>query len=271
MRRRELLKITTGTVLQTGLWCSAFGQQNTAAPFVEDQSGDPDLPLQRLSINLHAIDLLNDPGKSIGLKKDAQQLALRALQIAINDSQSTPHPNDNVVEEYLRLFGIQRKSPGDALQPFCAAGLSHAFCRAYCELTPEPLEYPMTKERENTRLRILRNVLSDINRFYFLPHCATQQMVASAKKIDGKWIPRDVSASTTKPGWLIFYNWPDKQGHRSGLSNHVGIVEEPRAERIKTVEYNTAVTLTGNQREGGHIARKTRDMDNNILGYIRTH
>jgi hypothetical protein len=140
MNRRRILGLTSTAILQTGFSRLAFGQPQERQLFVEEQSGDPELPLQRLAIDLHAIEPLVDPGKSIGVKKDAPELARRALQIAIKDSQRTPRPNDKLVEEYLNLFGVQRRNPTEPLQPFCAAGLSHAFCRAYCDLTPQRLE-----------------------------------------------------------------------------------------------------------------------------------
>ena len=273
MNRRDVLKLTSALVFQAGLslQCGASTQEpvRNANEFAEEQSGDPDLPLQTLTVDLQTVRPLLDIGKSIGIEKDAKQLADSAIQIAINDSEQTPRPDVPLIEEYLGLFGVHVRDAKGNVQPFCAAGLSHAFCRAYCELNPDTLDYPKKQERVKTRLRILRDVLADINKFYFLPHCATQQMVLAAKQRN-RWAPSTFSRADIKSGWLVFFNWPDKQGHRTGLPNHVGLVEHAASDRLSTIEYNTAITIAGNQREGGHIAKRNRDYDN-VLGYIRPY
>jgi len=212
---------------------------------------------------------LLDIGKSIGVNKDAKQFATRTIEIARNDVKENPQPEVLLIEEYLNLFGVPVRDTKGNVQPFCAAGLSHAFCRSYCELTPDKLDYPKKQERVKTRLRILRDVLADINKFYFLPHCATQQMVLAAKERN-IWVVNTSPWTELKPGWLVFFNWPDERGRRTGFPNHVGLIEQAASDQLNTIEYNTAIRKLGNQREGGHIAPKARDYTD-VLGYIRTH
>jgi hypothetical protein len=270
MNRRHAMKLAAAVVVGMPLGSRAQDQTAPASStFVEEQSGDPDLPSQTLTVDLQAVEPLLNIGKSIGVNKDAKQLAKRTVEIATNDSKQNPHPDVQLIEEYLSLFGVPLRDVHGNVQPFCAAGLSHAFCRAYCELTPDKLDYPEKQERANIRVRILRDVLADLNKFYFLPHCATQQMVLSAKQRN-IWIPDTPPRAGVMPGWLVFFNWPDKHGRRNGLPNHVGLIEEATSAQLKTIEYNTAVTKEGNQREGGHIAPRCRDYDS-VLGYIRTY
>lgn len=272
MDRRQVLKLASAMFVQTGLSLGSDAQTQAlpaSTAFVEEQSGDPDLSSQTLTVDLQAVEPLLNIGKSIGVNKDARQLAKRTIEIAINDSKQNPHPDVELIGEYLSLFGVQLRDAKGNVQPFCAAGLSHAFCRAYCELTPDKLDYPKKQERVNTRVRILRDVLADINKFYFLPHCATQQMVLAAKQRN-IWVADAPSRTGLMPGWLVFYNWPDKRGHRTGLPNHVGLIEEAGPDQLNTIEYNTAITKEGNQREGGHIAPRSRDYTN-VLGYIRAY
>jgi hypothetical protein len=267
MNRREILGLASFGVLKP--WVRLpDGAATNEQSFSEQQSGDPDIPLQTLTVDLQRVRPLVDTGKSIGIQKDAHELVQQTLKIALADSISNPRPDDESIEEYLGLFGVGRDACGRLL-PFCASGLCHAICRAYCDLKPDQVTYPSVKERANSRLRILRDVLADVNKFYFLPHCATQQMVADSK-MRNTWVPKSTAKSVIKPGWLVFFNWPDASGHRSGLANHVGIVQSSSPEQLNTVEYNTAVTLAGNQREGGHISTKQRNYEN-VIGFIRTY
>ena len=78
----------------------------------------------------------------------------------------------------------------------------------------------------------------------------------------GTWVPRTVKP---EPGWLIIFSW------NGTTPNHIGIVERGESDFVHTVEYNTAVVVAGDQRNGGVVARKQRERDNKILGYVKLY
>jgi hypothetical protein len=258
MNRRRLLvnglSFALGSLLNQK---HSVGQ--TADSVKERQKGDPSLASQTLTYAPQQLSELMAAGKAIGVKKDATQLALKILEIARKESETIPTPEIGTVKEYFDLFGVPVKDEDGNVQPFCAAGLSHAACQAYCDLHPDEIAYT-----KYSRLTEFKGVLPDLNKFYFLPHCSTIKMVDDARA-RGKWIPKSANVSALNPGWLVFYDWDS-----TGQPQHVGIIEDPKPDWLHTVEYNT--TFDGAQSDGkaGHIVRKMRKY-NLVLGYVSVY
>ena len=259
MNRRRLLRLMCGLSITAAGSSSIKLFADDQSVTTEEQSGDPDLPIEKLEVNLQDIAPLLDVGKAINIKKDPRHFALLMLNIA-SDQVGAAKPTITTIEEYFRLFNVSAKKADGTIQPFCAAGLSFAACQAYCKLHPHPIEYT-----ESGKIRTFRDVLADVNKYYFLPHCSVQEIVRDSKQRHS-WLQKEQSVSTLKPGWLVFFNWPDKNGHFSGLPNHVGVIRHPAQDFLHTVEYNTSVDSNGSQRDGGHIAFKVRNYKY-VLGY----
>jgi hypothetical protein len=191
-------------------------------------------------------------------KKDAEQLALQMLKITrqfVKDEISRNHQASQVIE-FLRVVDFQ-----DLDTPFCAAGVSYAACRAYCDLhVSESYDAAITNQRVNK----FKSKMTTIYAHYFFPSASVRVIKAAAIK-KGNWVDRTV---TPKPGWPIIFSW---DGTSAG--NHIGLVEAVDAQNnsIKTLEYNTTVTINGNQRDGGHVARKSRPLDHHVLGYVKIY
>ena len=263
INRRQLFQFAS-TACAVALLRPSFDLIAQTSPVTEEeQSGDPDLPMEKLEVRLDDIAPLLDTGKAINIKKDPRQFATLMLRIASQEARK-PVPAVTTVEDYFKLFNVPARKADGTLQPFCAAGLSFAACQAYCDLHPNNINYT-----ESGKLRTFRDVLSDVNKFYFLPHCSTQEMVRDAKQ-RGTWIDKQQRVTGLKPGWLVFFNWPDKRGNFSGVPNHVGVIQYVEQDLLHTVEYNTSIGSRGTQRNGGHIAFKER-VYGNVLGYSKLY
>jgi hypothetical protein len=195
----------------------------------------------------------NDP---VFPKKDAKELGHRMLQITAQfaDSGVARNHNASQVVEFLRVVDFE-----NIVTPFCAAGVSYAACRAYCDLkTSEPYDSSITPKR----LAQFKSKLTTINAHYFFPSASVRVIKAAAIK-KGNWVRRGFVPP--EPGWPVVFSWDG-----SSAGNHIGLVEMVHNEEnaISTLEYNTSVVIHGNERDGGHVARKKRPLDAHVLGYI---
>jgi len=190
-------------------------------------------------------------------KKDAKELARQMLDITrgfVRDDVSRKHKASQVVE-FLNIVDFDNLDTA-----FCAAGVSYAACRAYCDLpVTEGYDSIITDKRINQ----FKSKLTTIYAHYFFPSALVRVIKAAALK-KGNWADPSV---VPLPGWLVIFSW---DGTSAG--NHVGLVESAKKEDkfITTLEYNTAVG-SGSQRDGGHVARKQRPLNNCILGYVKIY
>jgi hypothetical protein len=192
-------------------------------------------------------------------KKDPEQLCLQMLKITrkfVEDGVS----RDNKVDQLLELLNVLDYTKKET--PFCAAGVSYAACRAYCDLAPKPEAYGT--DINTKRINHFKSKLTTIYAHYFFPSGLVRVIKAAAIK-KGNWVDRSV---TPLPGWPVIFSW---DGTSAG--NHIGLVESAKKEDslITTLEYNTTVVVDGNQRDGGHVARKNRPKDKRILGYVKLY
>ncbi len=197
----------------------------------------------------------NDP---VFPKKDAMKLGLQMLEITRRfvDAGVSRNHLASQVREFLRIVDFQ-----DVSTPFCAAGVSYAACRAYCDLDVAETYDPTIT---NARVDKFKSKMTTIYAHYFFPSASVRVIKAAAIK-KGNWVDRAVTAL---PGWPIIFSW---DGTTAG--NHIGLVESAKKDDqfITTLEYNTTGVGKGNQRDGGHVARKNRPVDNHILGYVKIY
>jgi hypothetical protein len=160
------------------------------------------------------------------------------------------------VPEVTDLLGLDFADDNGTPYPFCAAGLSWATAKSFCDLAPA---LPYTPE---TRLGFFRSLLQPLRTYYFRPDARCQTIQDDAK-VRGLWVGE---AANPKPGWLVLYNW-----HRQSPPQHIGIVQSADAASLHTIEFNTSPDDGPNQGNGGFVARKNRQPFRwAVLGYVKT-
>ncbi|WP_156042172.1 CHAP domain-containing protein [Bradyrhizobium sp. URHD0069] len=234
---------------------------------LESQGGDPALPEETLSLYHTQIDELDRITAATGLespaqfaKKDAGALfaqQLLATASAEADAGVSRRSNQPRVTEYLKLLGLDFADENGTPYPFCAAGVSWATAKSFCDLAPT---IPYGPE---TRLGLFRSLLQPLRAYYFRPD-ARCQTIENDSKARGLWVSE---TATPKPGWLILYNW-----HRKSTPQHIGIVQSADATSLHTIEFNTSPDDGPNQGNGGFVARKNRQPFRwAVLGYVKTY
>jgi hypothetical protein len=233
---------------------------------LESQSGDPDLPEEILALQHSQVDELERITAATGLesppqfaKKDAQALFARQLLATAGaeaDAGVSRGSSRARVTEYLNLLGLDFADENGTAYPFCAAGVSWATAKAFCDLAPA-VEY--TAE---TRLGLFRSLLQSLRAYYFRPDARCQTIEDDAKA-RGLWASQTV---VPQPGWLVLYNW-----HHQSAAQHIGIVQSADATSLHTIEFNTSPDDGPNQGNGGFVAKKDRQRFRSaVLGYVKT-
>jgi hypothetical protein len=279
-RRREatmpgLMKniLVAGTMLSFAVFAAVGPEPVPAATsprpategLEEDQTSDPDMPVERLTLTRDLEERISAAVDAIsrGPKKDPEQIALRMLKIA--RSYTVPPPTTNPVSrtsnpqqvtKFLKLLHLPLRFPDGKWVPYCACGVSYAAAAAYCQ------EKPVIRVNPSNDLVKYRGVLADIRNYYFFPDPRCRVMLAQAQK-RGTWKPAGkVSPGKAKPGWLVLFNWK-----RGSAPQHVGIVDQALGGSLKTVEFNTSA---GNNSNGGAVNARNRSYQH-VLGYIATY
>lgn len=230
---------------------------NARAQALEEEglNGDPNIPLEYLSYDSLSIDLMTDASRSIGVDKPKQALADEILSVALSYVGFNERRNASEIELWLAIFGIPTRRENGRLQKFCAAGLSWAACQAYCNISPSQLPYNQESKKE-----IFSEVLPDLNRFYFRPHCAVRKIKEDAERRQ-TWKPQRASTAP-KPGWLVIFDWDgDDQ------PNHIGLVRGTSENKLLTIEFNTTTGSGGDQSDGGGVYIREREY-RYVQGYV---
>jgi hypothetical protein len=272
--RRQFFKLMSGVGLGYALTSRTRGQspesdkvQDLLATrlFSEEQSSDPDAAVERLDFAPGQLQKAITAPRPFGQSKNARDVSLRMLELSrsfAKDGVSRDH-HSGQVREFLDLFGFGlRYDGGGDYVPYCAAGVSYAVCRAYCDMKKKE-DYKVTDiTYDDARMNLFKEKLRDIGHYYFLPSPAVRFIKADAEERKPKiWVD---AKETPLPGWLVVFSW-----HGKG-ANHIGIVDHADDKNLYTVEYNTAL-VQGNQRNGGLVANKTRARDNTVMGFVKLY
>ena len=233
----------------------------------EDHMGDPNVPkdeIEPLSFNVKTAETPLGI-KSKGKYKEGEKFSKLMVEISVayaerGVSRKYKEPGKEegyVVDNFLKLFGLNLKYLDGKYVPFCAAGLSFAACEAYCQLNPEVSYDP-------DDWTTMKSILTDINNYYFKPSPAVRYIQQNAEG-KGKWVkPAGV---IPKEGWPVVFSW-----NKDGKPNHIGLVRAVNGKtldgkNLHTVEYNTSDASKSN---GGTVAVKDRDIEF-VLGYVDTY
>jgi len=193
------------------------------------------------------------------LFRETVQVSLEEARVGINRQSRKDR-----VTEYLNLFGLDFADAATGKPyAYCAAGLSWALCKAYCDqiLVSEGRNDKFDYARRG-RLEVFQYTLPIIRKLYIRPHPQVEVMAVDAR--DRRlWRPPSVIPS---PGWIVFYNW---SGGSRG--QHIGIVESASEGKLHTIEFNTSVR-SGSQINGGYVARKDRSSElHRVIGFAATY
>ena len=184
----------------------------------------------------------------------AKEFAAKVLEIAHSYIGVSRADNLPQVAKFLAIFNLPTKMDGKWV-PFCAAGLSYAAAKAYCELNG------IAYTPENS-IAVFKKVLPLIKNLYFLPSPSCWQIKEDAIK-RGTW-HNGSSHSGVLPGWFVEYNWSG-----GATPEHIGAVDQA-ADSLHTVEFNTSGTVSGNQRDGGVVASKVRPYTS-VVGFVKLY
>jgi len=158
------------------------------------------------------------------------------------------------VSRFLKLFNLNVKD-GSRWMPFCAAGLSFAAAKNFCNLSN--IEY----DADNA-ISKFKSVLPTIRNRYFLPSPSCFRIRDFAIK-QSKWLPNSASNRTkVKPGYLILFQFDS-----DSLPDHIGLVKSIDSNSVQTIEFNTSDSDNTN---GGSVARKDRSFKN-IQGFVKLY
>jgi hypothetical protein len=232
----------------------------TDADEVESLAGDPgEIPTNLIipSARSLAVDTFARSAIHIANPASAQALfAQQVLSVAATEADANISRTSNQprVTEYLSLLGFPYADSHGVPTRYCAAGVTWAVCKAYCDANG--ITYS-----DATRLSMLRSVLGDIGKYYFKPSAGCQVIMDDARARN-TFVAK---SQPPKPGYLVFYNW---SGHDN--AEHIGIVDQPGSNTIKTIEFNTTADDGPNQGNGGAVSRKERPM-RFVLGYAKTY
>ena len=241
---------------------AAQGKKKAVVLDTDEESGDPDAPIELLALDKQKIDQLYK-GLIVmnkGVRKDAKTIALKALEISKSHLGVSRSSNPRKVTQFLNLFNLGLRYKDGQFIPYCATGVAFAACQAYCMINPQPIMFdPKTPNLK------FRKVLRDIDKYYFRPSPACRYMVSDAKA-RGIWVPKaQANWKNLKPGWLVIFDWK-----QIGKANHVGFVDRSQKDILHTIEYNTSISAGGSRSNGGAVAQKERD-PKYALGYIKTY
>lgn len=218
-------------------------------PFAnEEQRGDPVMTPEVIRIDPAAI-LLSNRATRATFAPRITNFGTRLLSTAqryLNYSRSS-NPMD--IERMLRLYDFGLRDSNGTYVPYCAAGVSWCAAAAYREAQGGEVTTSTAKP-------LLADV--DYHHFYPSPSVADMYYVARGKR---RWREATV---TPRAGWLVIYGFGRPH-------NHVGIVESATATQLTTIEFNTTQpTSTGDQRNGGAVARRMRPRNTSVMGFIAT-
>jgi hypothetical protein len=224
-----------------------FGQ-NTLTH--ELQRGDPALHYEQLDYRKSHVDQLSSGGKGT-LEKPVPHFGEQVVSEAKENYVGKNRQNArDLIDSFLTMFGSSFENHGKPV-PFCAAGLSWVATTVYANQAG-------ISDRKD---RLLQPYLLEVRQRHFYPTPSVANMKTVAE-IEGKWVARTPATGVNVPrtGWLVVYSWEGKR------PDHVGIIDSVEPGYLNTVEFNTS---DKDDRDGGAIAMRRREINQTVLGYIR--
>ncbi|ANP45690.1 hypothetical protein ATE48_07020 [Candidatus Viadribacter manganicus] len=224
--------------------------------FDEDQRGDPDIAYETVRVDPEKVAALSSNQVRATFNPANADFATSLLATADRFVGVSRANNENQVIAFLDLFDLPFRDNRGEFVPYCATGLAYTAALAYYEF--------WNVGQTTTNVMTIRQSLPELMRYHFYPSPSVIDMYYTARGMR-RW--RDASNAdarpTPKPGWLVVYSFGRE-------ADHVGIVESADATTLNTIEFNTTNGLSGSQRNGGMVARRTRPYGQNVKGFIAT-
>lgn len=250
LTRRHLLRL--GLISLAGARLDA-AQRPPDTLVTEEQRGDPDLPYERITFSPSAIKRIVEPRSRASFEPWKDTVPDTMVSVARGFIGTSRAKNPSQIAEFFRLFNLNATDPRGEPYAFCAAGLSFCALVSYAQV--------LQRAAVPDRLAQLRTISPDLEHFFFYPTVSCERMYHIAAGKD-RWTPYSPKTPKRPPaGSIVLFDWDGK-----GRRDHCGIVQNATADKLTTIEFNTSVT-TGNQRNGGVVAEKTRPY-NLVAGFI---
>ncbi len=218
----------------------------------EEQRGDPALPYEAISINGSDISKNSGTNKATFLPRQTSFGAMMLAE-AENWLGKTRRNARGDITNLLELFDCPFEQQGKPV-PFCAAGVSYVSALIYAR-TDKLVKAPYGPDK-------LVQYLGDVEHHHFgtSPSVIDIAYLARGKR---RWILPADGRHSVQAGWLAVFDF-------GGGFDHVGIVERIDGNNVHTIEFNTVADgAVGYERDGGAIARKTRNI-RLVKGFVNT-
>jgi hypothetical protein len=185
---------------------------------------------------------------------DNKEFALALLETCKEYLGVSRADNIDQVSRFLKLFNLPTRMQGKWV-PYCAAGLSFAAAKAFCNLSG-------IKYNQDNAIRVFRSVLLRIKDRFFRPTARCWELKETAINQDRFLVNNAANRKLVKPGYIVLFNFDSDV-----LPDHVGIVESIDADSVRTVEFNTSSTDDTN---GGAVSRRDRAFKT-IQGFVKIY
>jgi hypothetical protein len=183
-----------------------------------------------------------------------QEFALELLKTSSEYLGISRSNNIEQVARFLRLFGLGTKD-GKAWMPFCAAGISFAAAKTFCDLSG-------IKYNQKNAISVFKSVLLVIKNRFFRPSPRVREIKETAINQDKYLINSSANRKLVKPGYLVLF-----QFDVDVLPDHIGIVSSIDSDSVKTIEFNTSAESNTN---GGTVSRRDRPFKT-IDGFVKLY
>ena len=162
--------------------------------------------------------------------------------------------NIEQVSRFLKLFNLPTRMNGKWV-PYCAAGLSFAAAKTYCNLAG-------IKYDSSSAIKIFRTVLLKLKNDFFRPTARCWELKETAQNQKKYLINNQANRKLVKPGFLVLFNFDS-----DSLPDHVGIVCSIDSKNVNTIEFNTS---SSDDINGGAVSRRQRPF-NKIQGFVKLY
>jgi hypothetical protein len=220
---------------------------------MEEQIKDNDVPIVDLE-KLVEEGELKELDFSLLSTFSNQEFALELLKTSSEYLGISRSNNIEQVARFLRLFGLGTKD-GKAWMPFCAAGISFAAAKTFCDLSG-------IKYNQKNAISVFKSVLLVIKNRFFRPSPRVREIKETAINQDKYLINSSANRKLVKPGYLVLF-----QFDVDVLPDHIGIVSSIDSDSVKTIEFNTSAESNTN---GGTVSRRDRPFKT-IDGFVKLY
>jgi len=238
------------------LCSSGFSQLALCAELMEERhQGDLMLDIETFTFDRDIVKHSVGPNKASYIPM-VKNFDASIISVASEFVGKNRRDNRDVISTMLSSFDLPFEKDGKPYA-FCAAGLAWVAALAYART--------QAQIGTGTTVTAVIQYYGEINHYHFYPSPSVIDMVNVAKG-QRRWIDKkDVkSPSEVKKGWLIVFQF-------SPGAYHVGLIEGISSNQFSTIEFNTSGNSGADNRDGGSIAKKKRNFDNYVHGFISTN